>query len=97
MIKRDGWNPITDEMREYQECGYKHSDFPNMNQEVWITYDDGYDVYVLQAYIEVDYADGQYQFFWFNARTGDRFTPLYDEDVTAWKYIDIPSPYEEEL
>ena len=81
------WNPITDEMRKTLDGA------PMIRCMVWISYTDEYrNMDVMFARLETkDFRE----FNWCDAFSGDVIASFEDENVTAWKYVDIPKPYEE--
>lgn len=89
MINRDDWNPITEEMRKYYD---KHKDFPALDCDVWITHKND----VLIAHLEIDSYDPRlgWKYAWYGLGKG-RIASIHDDSVKAWRYIDIPRPYEE--
>ena len=80
------WNPTTEEM---QKDLYG---VPMFGCMVWISYiNQCGQTDVLLARLETkDFRE----FNWLDAFSGDVIAPINDKNVTAWKYVDIPNPYE---
>ena len=80
------WNPITDRTRKTLENA------PMIGCMVWISYTDEYgNMDVMFARLETR---DLREFNWCDAFSGDIIASIDDDCVTAWKYVDIPIPYE---
>lgn len=80
------WNPITDRMRKTLDG------VPMIDCTVWISYIDEYgNMDVMIACLETN--DFR-KFNWCDPFSGEVIASIEDDCVTAWKYVDIPRPYE---